>query len=577
MIEMAQKLHTVAINFLHRVEVFLEPFIKNLDPSLLQNIILGILAIFIPFAIVLLTDILGRNKERTGFEKMVLSQEVLGVKKIFWLSVLGLGILSFFTGKDISVLAKVIAILITLILIIIFGRFFKKTLQFSEGYKPEFEISFLRRLNLSILFRFRNKIKSERMIRAWDSFWSEQLTVNEKEFTEVFIRHVDDAIVKKQYNLAISLAQAYKKNIEKRDRFSMGYEILAKLFKWNEELWLVHQKWLYKMSYVENVNKTFSAKYFPTFKRWGLSLANILDSKDDFWNWHYFQHELFPAIVKVLLNDNHSPYQLFTGFKKHIDEAEAKLESFESDDKRQGWWNQIMGMIGSFCPVFFDNINNVSQKYEIWEHNFPGEWKISSSNSNNRISRVVLHEFMQWSKDRLVRKHESEEYDQDVTEVVNGIFPNVHQSLFPIFLMLISSSEVKYALEKIPSFFVVNIGVSWSGEKNDQEIEQMFTQQDLSRKEETLDIIFQYFSYWSMLKVYKDDLTEDETAQWEQYSESQRKVIIDKVRFNKLQNSLNILESQEIIDSCKKSEQKESRRLATIELLELLLNKISKN
>ena len=53
-------------------------FLENLDPSLFQNIILGVLAIFIPFAIVFLTDILNsKNETRSEFEKIVLSDEVL--------------------------------------------------------------------------------------------------------------------------------------------------------------------------------------------------------------------------------------------------------------------------------------------------------------------------------------------------------------------------------------------------------------------------------------------------------------------------------------------------------------------
>jgi len=72
-----------------------------------SNIILGVLAIFIPFAIVLLTDILNSKKEkRSEFEKMVLSDEVLGTKKIFWLAITGIVFFAFFSGKDISLSAK---------------------------------------------------------------------------------------------------------------------------------------------------------------------------------------------------------------------------------------------------------------------------------------------------------------------------------------------------------------------------------------------------------------------------------------------------------------------------------------
>ena len=57
------------------IENYLDPILKHLDPSLFQNITLGVLAIFIPFALVFLTDILNSKKEaKSEFEKMVLSE-----------------------------------------------------------------------------------------------------------------------------------------------------------------------------------------------------------------------------------------------------------------------------------------------------------------------------------------------------------------------------------------------------------------------------------------------------------------------------------------------------------------------
>jgi len=103
-------------------------------------------------------------------------------------------------------------------------------LRFSEGNKSEFEISFLKKLNFSEILKFRNKIKSRKMIRAWDSFWSEKSEFNEREFTQIFISHIDNAIEYKKFSLSIQLAQTYLNNIEKRDRFSVGYDVLPKIF-----------------------------------------------------------------------------------------------------------------------------------------------------------------------------------------------------------------------------------------------------------------------------------------------------------------------------------------------------------
>ena len=556
------------------IEGFLEPPLLNLDPSLFQNIILGILAIFIPFAIVFLTDLLGSKNQRSEFEKMVLSEEVLGTKKVFWLAVIGIVVLAFFSGTDVSVTRKILAIIFSIILIFLFWNPFRRILRFSEGYKPEFEISFLKSLNFSKIFRFGNKLKMDRMIRAWNSFWSEKSTYNEREFTKKFINHVDQAIESKRYGLAVMLAQAYEKNLDERDRFSIGYEILPKLFEWHQKFWESEQKWLNRENYKERVLKSFSAKHFPTFKKWIASFLNKSYSKDDFfWNWHYFQQGLFPAVAKALLQDGHGPYQLFTSFKKHIDDAVAKLEKIEDEDKKQRWWNYIMGLFGSFCPMFFDTIDSVPSNYDIWHHYFPADWKVTIANSKNRAPRVILHEFLEWAQKRIFKEN-PENYDKDLSEVANGIFPNAHHSLFPAFITLLFASEIKYAVQKESNFSLINTGMSWSGEISEEQIQEMFRQQDQSQKRETIDIIFEYFRDWRLLKIFKEDISEQELSEWSTYVEEQRKVIVDRVRKTKFKKVLDELNSKEVLDLCKESERREYQRKIFVELIQLLLERI---
>ena len=74
-----------------------------------------------------------------------------------------------------------------------------------------------------------------------------------------------------------------------------------------------------------------------------------------------------------------------------------------------------------------------------------------------------MDEFLKWSESRIFKKENEENSDKDLTEVINGIFPNVHSSLFTAFLMLFISSEIKYALEKEPNFYILGVSVSWSG------------------------------------------------------------------------------------------------------------------
>lgn len=560
------------INIWTQGEKLLTPVFKNFDPSLFQNIILGIMAIFIPFAIVFLTDLLGKNRQtRTEFEKMVWNEEVLGSRKVFWYSVVGLTILSFFSGTDVSVGRKVIAIVITVILVIIFGRSFNKILRFSEGYKPEFEINFFKKLKLKRILTSGNKLKKERMVRAWSSFWSEKSLNNERDFTKVFIDHIDNVIEKEQYYLVPLLGQTYQENLDKRDQFSIGYEILPKMLEWHEKLWSLGQRQLHRESVKERIQNSFSQEHFPTFKKWINQFLNRSYSKPGhFWNWHYFQQHFFPAISKILLQGGHEPYQLFAVFKKYIEDAEARLEKITDKDREQRWWNYIISLFGSFCSVFFEAIERAPNKNDIWHHYFPREWMITAENSKKRMPRVMLHEFLRWSQQRIFKKEGSVDHDVDLTEVVNGIFPNVHHSLFPAFLMMFVSGDLKYAVQNEPSFFLTNTSFSWSGEKSSEEIQEMFTQQDRSQKEETVKVIFEYFGHWSLLKIYKEDLAEEEFSAWNSFPKDKQDAIGDSVRKTKLQTALDKLNSKEMVDLCKVSELHEHQRKIFIELLQLL-------
>jgi len=588
MTELIQELWTTIIHILQSIVNFFELPLQNLDPSLFQNITLGVLAIFIPFAIVFLIDILNSKdkKKRSEFEKMVLSDEVLGTKRVFWLAIASIVFFAFFSGTEISTSVKIVSIFAALILIFFFWSPFKKILRFSEGYKPEFEIPFLKKLNFSKMLKFKNKIKAEKMARAWNSFLSEKSEFNERDFTKIFISHIDDAIKYRKLELAIQLAQIYVNNIEKRNRFSIGYEILPKVFEWNETLWNEQQLWLKNHGREKRIQNLFSQKYFPTFNTWALKICKKFDSKkeDYFWNWHYFGREFFQAIIKTLLKDRHGPYQLFSLFKKHVEESEKNLDKVEDDKEKEKekYRHYITGLFASFCPTFFNEIDSAPLNYEIWEHNFPSEWKISVANIKSRIPRVILHEFLQWSQERIFKKDNNADFDKDLTEIINGIFPNVHSSLFTAFLMLFFSTGIKYALEEEPNFYILATSVSWSGpidedkEDRDRKIAEMLREKEISQKEETIQIILNFFHFWQTLKIYKNNLSKEESKDWESFTEKQKKLIVKRVRKEKLIKIKGEIKSAEIKKICKDSRIKELHRKEFLELIELLLSEIEK-
>jgi len=589
MAEIIQQLWLSGTGLLQNIENFFGQFLQNLDPSLFQNVIIGILMVLIFIGEQIFSEV--KTQEKRGeFSKMVIFYEILNITSTAVLAILSIFVISFFKDSidsqqihSVGLKSKLIISILTAVVAFILIKPIFKFQVFFRGKRHKFEIGFLKSLNFSKIFKFRNQAKAEKMVRAWNSFWSEKSEFNERDFTNIFISHIDSAINYEKFELAVQLAQTYAFNIEKRDRFATGYDILPKVFEWNEIFWNEQQLWLKGYDTEKKIENFFSQKHFPTFRAWVLKLYKKINSKRDrFWNWYYFGGEFFQAIIKTLLKDRHGPYQLFSSFKKHIEESLDKLNKIEDEGERKKYDHYITGLFASFCPTFFNEIDSAPSNYSIWEHDFPKEWKISMENTKSGISGVILHEFLQWSRDRIFKKENEENFDKDLTEVINGIFPNVHSSLFTAFLMLFFSSEIKYALEKEPNFYILGVSVSWSGsveeseEDRDKRLTEMMRAKEISQKNETIQIILRYFHFWQTLTIYKDNLSEDESKNWSSYAEEKRQVTVKRVRKEKLEKIKAEIEGEEIKEICKNSERKELYRKEFLELVELLLLEIEK-
>lgn len=587
--EIIQQLWISGASLLQNIENFFGQFLQNLDPSLFQNVIIGILMVLIFIGEQIFSEV--KTQEKRGeFSKMVIFYEILNITSTAVLAILSIFVISFFKDSidnqqihSVGLKSKLIISILTAVVAFILIKPIFKFQVFFRGKRHKFEIDFLKSLNFSKIFKFRNQAKAEKMVRAWNSFWSEKSEFNERDFTNIFISHIDNAINYEKFELAVQLAQTYAFNIEKRDRFATGYDILPKVFEWNEIFWNEQRLWLKGYDTEKKIENFFSQKHFPTFRSWALKLYKKTNSKRErFWNWHYFGGEFFQAIIKALLKNGHGPYQLFSSFKKHVEESLEKLNKITDEEEKKKYDHYITGLFASFCPTFFNEIDNAPSNYSIWEHDFPKEWKISTANTKSGIPGVILHEFLQWSRDRIFKKENKENFDKDLTEVINGIFPDVHSSLFTAFLMLFFSSEIKYALEKEPNFYILGVSVSWSGsieeseEDRDKRLAEMMRAKEISQKNETIQIILRYFHFWQILTIYKDNLSGDESKDWSSYTEEKRQAIVKRVRKEKLKKIKAEIESNEIKEICKDSERKELYRKEFLELIELLLSEIKK-
>ncbi len=516
---------TEVIQFFKSVEVFIEPFLKNLDPSLFQNVIIGILIIFIPIAIVFLQE-----KDTDFIRRMAIKEEVINFNEIFMFSIISIFIFAIY--NNFGFILRITLLIIVFILVYFLIKDFSKLLNFSSEKIFEYEKKYLEKLSIK-------KSKND-LVDAYQSLWQRQIILsNEEVFTGIFISHIDKAIKIKKYELASQLAKIYVKNISERDTYLLVGEILPNVLGWSEEIW--------------------KDQYNP--------------------NGLYFSGEFFQEIIKISLKDWIDSIQLFSVFKIHIAEIEKKLD--EVNNKEKNYELYINGLFESFCKTFFSEIKSIPSNYDIWESSFPKEWKISSKNKEKIIPPVILREFLRWSQNRIFKNNEKTNNDECLTEVIRGIFPNIHASLFTSFLVLLFSAEVGDVLDKEPNFYltgtiVSNIGFAGEAEEvKSERINNDTKKQEISQKEETIQIILKYFFPWpATYSIDKNDLTGEE---FKSFTKEKKQLILKRVRKEKIEELKKEIESIKIDENCKDSKRKKAHRTELLELVVLLLTKVKES
>ncbi len=115
----------------------------------------------------------------------------------------------------------------------------------------------------------------------------------------------------------------------------------------------------------------------------------------------------------VLKEQRHSAYSYFRHQKEHIDNHTADHKYLEE-------------LFQSFYRIFFDNIHESSERYDIWEHYFPGEWKVTVKNiqdEQNIIPRLSWIIFAQWCSERIANAGNDSTYDGTLEDVARNLFP----------------------------------------------------------------------------------------------------------------------------------------------------------
>ncbi len=396
--------------------------------QIMQNFILAILTLLIPFAMVVLNDLL--NKKRDDKEFSDLDFYVI-LEKIFNIPVILIYVVLFF-------------------LMIILFSYFSNELK-SYCLFPSF-IIFLLLLSYEILnitynfylwFKGGSKIDSfridylsknknvEQKISSWNSVWSNNKINYKKEelFFKVFLRDLYKYMEikdKKQEDLVVGLLNSFYNNFENRGyQFSLiEGEVYLEFFKFHFEIW----------------NRKFNNKVIKNGWHYGRSI-NILN-------------KLITKYYKTCFDKGDS-FSFFDVFKNYV-----------NDCKNREYIVYLFEML--IREGFLGDIANSEQSYHIWKTDFPKEWKITETNfkdPTNFISKIFFREFFSIYQHKITS--DSDDFDKELDSIVTNLFPEVDPTLWADILIYVLCPHVpKKKMESVINFkksfgFIGRIHTGW--------------------------------------------------------------------------------------------------------------------
>ena len=373
------------VNFI--APFFLQPGLS----SLMQNIGLAILAIFIPVAIFLFDE-----KETLGFkrlDKVVVLDYLIRAQSLIWKIALIFVPLLFWEVVSSDSNAAMVVLRLILFLLWLTGVTYMFD-ALANAYSWIRNDRFRHRFKLLKQATFNSELE-----QLWRSVWesSETNTENEIEFLKIFSSHTEAFIENEQDTdklfLLAKLLNDFQILIRKRpDGFLiLRNGILESVLQWHHVVW--------EKTYTNlNTDETSStglhpwAEYDEVLRILGLILEDI--TKKILEGRHV-------SIFTIVTNNHVKKYQELS-IGKH-----EYLETF----------------LEPILSPLFSNLQDKKQSYKIWT-SFPNDWLVTVDRlSESKVPWVVFGYFVNWARDRILEKP-SGEFDFVLDETSRSLFPN---------------------------------------------------------------------------------------------------------------------------------------------------------
>lgn len=282
-----------------------------------------------------------------------------------------------------------------------------------------------------------------------DDSLEKELSIEPVHVFKYFANKVDNLIKEDKPTSIYTLIKDFKDFLQNRSNFFLTVyeEVHSKILEWHFKAW--------KSKY-EYSHKTDGLKEVASYGNILRMLESIIESTEK----QVLKGKIF--------------FSFFECLKKHVEEyKEEKIE-----DKNKRTHRYIESLFHIFYQVFFENIKDAPEKYDIWEYYFPKEWKITKDNledKDNYVSRISLDQFLGWAYPRIQRP--AVDYDEILEDAIKNLFPEVDTITWSRILLFVCTphdpdNRVKSVIEREWNFGFSGRGyVSFIGDKKEFEKE----------------------------------------------------------------------------------------------------------
>jgi hypothetical protein len=407
--------------------------------SLLQGIFIGILTFSIPFMWNAYQQIL-ELKEKTRGEKIenILTQ-VYYQKKLKYFTRFVQIIASSLIFLALFLVPVIPPFLGFVILIICFVYFACLPQIYNE----------IDRLSFTRLSGFIDEkdAKSEEFQKVFYELWQKSDAEIEKEFSINILTLTDKFFSKlaflttQEESLALfKLLTAFTRNFEKR----------------NLAIYLS-----------KDITKKILELHFSVWKK-----GEILIKSDRTETWSYFNQSenVLSSIIENLLGKALDTRQSFLFFYPYIEFVTSKTTTVK----------YLEDLFGTFYRTLFNKINSSYAEYDVWQHYFPKEWKITKNNyedKQNVFVRLTINEYMHWAIERM---DNSEKYDIALDGVTRELFPETEPGDWAIILMIFfaqTEERIGFVLNRSWNFGAVGRIHMYSNSASEAALDQDLDQQ----------------------------------------------------------------------------------------------------